>query len=61
MLLGGWCELAAMRTDLERVARWKGRGEAQWDAHRRRQAPRQRPASAVEGGRADAETEDTQT
>jgi hypothetical protein len=29
-LLGGLCELAAMLTDLERVARWKVQGRPGW-------------------------------
>jgi hypothetical protein len=59
-LLGGLCELAAMLTDPERVARWKVQGDARLDAHRRRKAHRRPPASSVDSGSSDAETENTQ-
>jgi hypothetical protein len=59
-LLGGLCELAAMLTDPECIARWKVQGEAQLDAHRRRKAHRRRPASSVDGGSSAAGTQDTQ-
>ena len=59
-LLGGLCELAAMLTDPECVARWKVQGEARLDAHRRRKAHRRRPGLSVDGGSSDAETKSTQ-
>jgi conjugative transfer protein TraD len=59
-LLGGLCELAAMLTDPECVARWKVQGEARLDIHRRRKAHRRRPGSSVDGGSSDAETKCTQ-
>ena len=41
-LLGGLCELAAMLTEPERVARWKAMGDTRLEAHRHRKAHRKR-------------------
>jgi hypothetical protein len=43
-LLGGLCELAALLTDPERLARWKVRGDASLEAQRQRKAHRKRSA-----------------
>jgi hypothetical protein len=43
-LLGGLCELAAMLTEPERIARWKTIGDARLASHRHRKAHRKRSA-----------------
>jgi hypothetical protein len=60
-LLGGLCELATLITDLERVARWKVRGDTRLAAHRRRKSHRQHDASSVHEGISEMKTEGMQT
>jgi hypothetical protein len=58
-LLGGLCELAAMLTDPECVARWKVQGEARLEALHRRKVSRRHPVSSVDKRTAHAKTETT--